>query len=131
MAAIPGMVSSNRPEEFLRKGLSRYKAHWSDPAMAEVWILMGMEQYRDERVASIVDRETDRIIRFNEEAFRRMIEGGLVKPFNARFLAELFSRTMLSLHRDYALRALHNRSPEEIEEQMFAWIRYFVDMISR
>jgi AcrR family transcriptional regulator len=129
--AIQGMISGNRPEEFLKKGLIRYKGHWSDPEMAHVWILIGMEQYRNERVASIILRETDRIIGFNETAFQKMIEQGLVKPFNARFLAELFSRTMLSLHRDYALSILHDRPSEEVEERMFAWIRYFVDLISR
>ncbi|MGB2959915.1 MAG: TetR/AcrR family transcriptional regulator [Bacteroidota bacterium] len=129
--AIEGMISGNRPEEFLRKGLNRYKGHWNDPRMSRVWILMEMEQYRSERVASIILRETDRIIRFNETVFKMMIERGLVKPFNARFLAELFSRTMLSLHGDYALSILHKRPPDEIEQRMVAWIRHFVDLISR
>ncbi len=129
--AIEGMISGNRPEEFLRKGLIRYKGHWNDPRMSRVWLLMEMEQYRSERVASIILRETDRIIRFNETVFKRMIERGHIKPFNARFLAELFSRTMLSLHGDYALNILHNRPHEEIEQRMVAWIRHFVDMISR
>jgi len=129
--AIERMISENRPEELLRKGLIRYRDRWDDPWMSRVWILLEMEQYRNERVASIVLRETERIIRFNETLFQKMIERGVCKPCNARFLADLFSRTMLSLHRDYAICTLQNRPPGEIEQRMLSWIRHFVDLISR
>lgn len=128
--AIERMVSAARPEELLKRGLLRYREHWRDPRISRVWILMEMEQYRNERVASTVLRETNRITGFNKALFQSMIERGMCKPYNALFLADLFSRTMLSLHRDYALSMLHRRSPEAIDERMMAWIRHFVDLIS-
>ena len=129
--AIDKTLLANGPEGFLHKGLLRYKEYWDDPRRARIWSLMMMEQYRNDRVASIILVETERIIRFNEAAFRRMVERGFVRPYNSRFLSELFSHTMLSLHREYAVRVLHNRNPDEIEHRMLEWIRHFVDMIGR
>lgn len=129
--AIDKTLLANGPEGFLRKGLMRYKEYWDDPRRARIWSLMMMEQYRNERVASIILAETQRIIGFNETAFLRMVDRGFIRPYNPHFLSELFSHTLLSLHREYAVRVLHNRNPDEIEHRMFEWIRHFVDMIGR
>lgn len=81
------------PELFFEVGAKMYVEQVNTPTMEKIWRLVSIEMYHNEKIRNFYKEQLlEEPINIWEATFTKMIEKGLIKPFNPRTLAyEYFS----------------------------------------
>ena len=87
------LLMDQGPEVFFEVGARIYIEHINTPKMEKIWRLVSIEMYHNEKIRNFYKKELlEAPINIWEATFTKMIEKGLIKPFNPRTLAyEYFS----------------------------------------
>ncbi|MGB9978900.1 TetR/AcrR family transcriptional regulator [Methanobacterium sp.] len=87
------LLMDQGPEVFFEVGARMYIERINTPEMEKIWRLVSIEMYHNEKIRNFYKKELlEQPINIWEDTFAKMIEKGLVKPFNPRTLAyEYFS----------------------------------------
>ena len=87
------LLMDQGPEVFFEVGARIYIEHINTPKMEKIWRLVSIEMYHNEKIRNFYKKELlEEPINIWEATFTKMIEKGLIKPFNPRTLAyEYFS----------------------------------------
>lgn len=87
------LLMDQGPEVFFEVGARIYMEQINTPKMEKIWRLVSIEMYHNEKIRNFYKKELlEGPIKIWESTFTRMIEKGLIKPFNPRTLAyEYFS----------------------------------------
>lgn len=94
------------PEIFLELGAKMFIEQISTPKMEKIWRLVSIEVYHNEKIRNIFKKSLlEEPINDWEVTFTKMIEKGLIKPFNPRTLAyEYFSFAIYLFFEYFVLR---------------------------
>lgn len=81
------------PEVFFEVGAKMFIERINNPTMEKIWRLVSIEMYHNEKIRNFYKKQLlEEPINSWEVTFTKMIEKGLIKPFNPRTLAyEYFS----------------------------------------
>ncbi len=87
------LLMDQGPEVFFEVGARMYLERINTPTMEKIWRLVSIEMYHNEKIRNFYKKELlEEPINIWEATFAKMIEKGLIKPFNPRTLAyEYFS----------------------------------------
>jgi AcrR family transcriptional regulator len=87
------LLMDQGPEVFFEVGAKMYLERINTPTMEKIWRLVSIEMYHNEKIRNFYKKELlEEPINLWEATFAKMIEKGLIKPFNPRTLAyEYFS----------------------------------------
>ena len=87
------LLMDQGPEVFFEVGARMYIKQINTPTMEKIWRLVSIEMYHNEKIRNFYKKELlEEPINIWEATFTKMIEKGLIKPFNPRTLAyEYFS----------------------------------------
>lgn len=87
------LLMDQGPEVYFKVGAEMFLEQINTPAMEKIWRLVSIEMYHNEKIRNFYKKELlEEPINIWETVFSKMIEKGLIKPFNPRTLAyEYFS----------------------------------------
>ncbi len=87
------LLMDQGPEVYFKVGAKMFLEQINTPAMEKIWRLVSIEMYHNEKIRNFFKKELlEEPINIWESTFSKMIEKGLIKPFNPRTLAyEYFS----------------------------------------
>lgn len=94
------------PELFFEIGAKMYVERVNTPTMEKIWRLVSIEMYHNEKIRNFYKEHLlEDPINIWEATFAKMIEKGLIKPFNPRTLAyEYFSFAIYLFFEYFVLR---------------------------
>ena len=87
------LLMNQGPEVYFKVGAEIFLKQINTPTMEKIWRLVSIEMYHNEKIRNFYKKELlEEPINIWETVFTKMIEKGLIKPFNPRTLAyEYFS----------------------------------------
>ena len=87
------LLMDQGPEVYFKVGAEMFLEQINTPTMEKIWRLVSIEMYHNEKIRNFYKKELlEEPINIWEVNFTKMIEKGLIKPFNPRTMAyEYFS----------------------------------------
>lgn len=118
------------PKEFLEKGLINFKNHISDPVIEKIWLIIFLEQYRNDLARNIYLYDiVENTQHFIELAFSKFISLGQIKPLNPKLLAIEYQYPVFKMMEIYIMLRIDGKETESIEKSMNDYIEFFVKQI--
>jgi AcrR family transcriptional regulator len=124
------ILTKMNPEDFLKYGIQLYMDLVDDPIMGKIWRILNMEQYRDPRARDIFLGDIIHgTLLFLEEAFKRMIVLGSIKPLNPALLAAEYQYSVFAMAMEYNMLKFQNMDTTQIKQRMSEHIDFFLQSI--
>lgn len=117
------------PEEFLKREQRRYIRFWDDPAREKLWFVVSIEKYRNHQAAEMILQQTKELQDLYEVYFRKWVGKKLFGAYNPRRLAEDYVYSLLAMHSEYRLLKAAGKPTRTIEQNLHAFIRFFLGRI--
>lgn len=118
------------PAAFLMQGFRNLKERLTNPSLQQMWRILHMEQYRNERARQIVLHDLiGETLTFMEEVFTRLIAQGKLKPYDPRTMAALYQYPVFSMTTEWALHSFAGEETAEVERRMTEHIELFLKLM--
>lgn len=130
ISVIDEMISALTPEMFLINNLIEFRKRLTEVDI-KIWRIIYMEQYRNESARSfIIDEMQKRSLGFYERLFSRMIEKGLIKPYNPRILAYEYNYPLLIMANEFINLQFDNKDTSKTADRMVEHIKFFCEILT-
>ncbi len=90
--------------EFLTFRLDQFIKGWNKPEARYLWYVVSHQQYKNEKAAALVVKESEKSIEMFQVAFKTLMEQQKMKKGNSEFLANLYGFAMRAIHLDCTYR---------------------------
>jgi len=94
-------------EPLLVGGIELFLEAWKNVRLQHLWVVLSHEQYRNAAVSALMAGEQEYRIARTAEMFTALMDGGRMRPGDARALAALYVHAVASMKLEY-VRALHH-----------------------
>ena len=131
LEALEGILGGMTLEHFLLQGFAGFKRIVEDPLLMQMWRIVTIEQYCDERARAIIlDDVYKGTIDFLEASFRILIAKGRMKPLDPRVLAFEYQYPIFAVMSEYLLVKIDDGDTAELEKRVESHIRYFIETVA-
>lgn len=97
----------------LTGGVKLFLEAWSNAHLRQLWMVLSHEQYQNEAVAALMNREQANRIAWTRDMFAFLMAEGRMQQGDATLLATTYVHAMSSLKLEYVLRLHHQQHPEQ------------------
>lgn len=130
LTMLDQILARTTPADFLKRGFLNLKERLANPVAQQMWRVLHMEQYRNERARQIVLHDLiGETLAFMESVFARLIAQGKLKPHDPRTLAALYQYPVFSLTTEWALHSFAGEETSEVERRMTEHIDLFLNLM--
>ena len=128
--AIRSRIGETTPEQFMRASFRRFMEFWQNPLRIKLWLVVSMEQYRNERAGRLVLDETHRVVKLAEFAFTRMRRMKKTRPLDPKMLAETYTGTLRGMQMELGILMSAGKDTREVKRRMDRFISFFAALIA-
>lgn len=118
-------------ETFLTQGFEQFKRTIENPLLTQIWRILNIEQYRDQRAREIILNYIYKAtIDFLESAFRLLqLQKKIKDEYSPKMLAVEYQYPIFAMMTEYLLLKFDNKDTDELQQRVEGHIRYFTDNV--
>ena len=117
-------------DRYLKNGIDRFMEKWNKPFASKVWAVISMEQYKNQKAARLILKETERTLNMMSTAFLFFQQKKKMKEGDPMLYAHLYGFSQRAIHLDYSLRMFMNDQPEKSLKKMYETAELFASAYS-
>ena len=123
-------ILEKTPEEFMRASFQRFMNFWKDPVRIKLWLVVSIEQYRNQRAGELILHESRRVMKLAEFAFASMRSMDKIRSLDPRTLAEIYTGTLRGMQMEMAILMSAGRNVSGVRRRADEFISFFASLIT-
>lgn len=129
---IETILAATSPVEFLKQGNDRFLQRMTEALIPKIWRILFTEQYRDERARAIIQQDMIQSpLAYIEKVFKKMIEMGLIRPYNPRLLAVEYQYPVAFIFSTFLMLDFEHADISKLKKQLSDHVEFFWNIIRK
>ena len=128
--ALRSRIGATTAERFMRASFGRFMEFWRDPLRISLWLVVSMEQYRNERAGRLVLDETRRVVTLAASTFATMGRMKKIRPLDPNMLAEIYAGTLRGMQLEFGILMSAGKDTSGVKRRMDRFISFFAALIT-